>query len=516
MKLSTRITALCAVPAAAMAVTAAAAWANGTGGVAWVALAGLALSLGAAGYAWVFAGDLARRIDQVNGVVGSYAQGDLTGRVGGVDGGAMGASAGGVNELGGRLTEIVTGINLESNAIANSASRSCHISTQLISRVRDINHRAMSIAAASEELSSNINTIAGASRGVSDSVTSVAAAIEEMSASLSQVAENCRRESHIAADANGQSKRVREIMDRLLLSAREIDKVLDVVNEIARQTNLLALNATIEAASAGEAGKGFAVVAGEVKELARQTSAATGEIGKKIAEMQSNASEAVAAIESITGVIEEVSSISGSIAAAVAQQSAATGAISHSVSQSSQGAYQISHNIGEAATVSVDVAKNILAVSEGSKLISQGVVESNNAAYDLANMADRLRELVSRFKTSHKVFDSAMVKVAHNHWKTRLNGALFKNEKLNPADVSDHTQCKFGKWYFDEGRQKFGSIPAFAEINVWHEKIHKHAREIAQLLAEGKHDAAIETYEGFHSLTEQMFRLLDALEAEVN
>ncbi len=62
-----------------------------------------------------------------------------------------------------------------------------------------------------------------------------------------------------------------------------VGKVSDNIDRIARQTNLLALNATIEAARAGEAGRGFAVVAGEVKALAKQTSAATAEIGATLA-----------------------------------------------------------------------------------------------------------------------------------------------------------------------------------------------------------------------------------------
>jgi methyl-accepting chemotaxis protein len=68
------------------------------------------------------------------------------------------------------------------------------------------------------------------------------------------------------------------IVTKLGISSQEIGDVVKVISSIAQQTNLLALNATIEAARAGEAGKGFAVVANEVKELAKQTAKATGDI----------------------------------------------------------------------------------------------------------------------------------------------------------------------------------------------------------------------------------------------
>jgi|GEM_PF-2528558 len=54
-----------------------------------------------------------------------------------------------------------------------------------------------------------------------------------------------------------------EVINTLSSSAKHIEQVIKLIEEIAKQTNLLALNATIEAARAGDAGKGFAVVANE-------------------------------------------------------------------------------------------------------------------------------------------------------------------------------------------------------------------------------------------------------------
>ena len=69
--------------------------------------------------------------------------------------------------------------------------------------------------------------------------------------------------------------------DQIIPLVQEIENagsVSKTISDIAGETNMLALNATIEANAAGDQGKGFAVIAGEVKELAKQTSAATDEI----------------------------------------------------------------------------------------------------------------------------------------------------------------------------------------------------------------------------------------------
>lgn len=60
-------------------------------------------------------------------------------------------------------------------------------------------------------------------------------------------------------------------------SSRQIETIINTIDEIAFQTNILALNAVVEAARAGSAGLGFAVVADEVQNLAQRCSVAAHE-----------------------------------------------------------------------------------------------------------------------------------------------------------------------------------------------------------------------------------------------
>jgi len=63
---------------------------------------------------------------------------------------------------------------------------------------------------------------------------------------------------------------------------KEVNKIVEVITDIASQTQLLSLNASIEAARAGEHGKGFAVVANEVSKLSEESKISADEITKLI------------------------------------------------------------------------------------------------------------------------------------------------------------------------------------------------------------------------------------------
>lgn len=77
-----------------------------------------------------------------------------------------------------------------------------------------------------------------------------------------------------------------QLVEELEMKMKAIDKVINIITDIADQTNLLSINAAIEATKAGEYGRGFIVVANEVKKLSLQSIIQTEEIRKIIIDIQ--------------------------------------------------------------------------------------------------------------------------------------------------------------------------------------------------------------------------------------
>jgi methyl-accepting chemotaxis protein len=195
-------------------------------------------------------------------------------------------------------------------------------------------------AALSTTSSDTTAQTAGAVRTSNDAfggVESAAAAADELSKSIAEINRQLVSAGEVMRAATSEAQTTNEIIAGLARAAQKIDDVVKLIQSVAGQTNLLALNATIEAARAGSAGKGFAVVASEVKALAVQTAKATDDIASQIAAVQSSTQNAVRAIGSITGRMEEIRQFTTAIASSIEQQNAATGEISNNVTAAAVG-----------------------------------------------------------------------------------------------------------------------------------------------------------------------------------
>ena len=228
----------------------------------------------------------------------------------------------------------------------------------------------------SEQTSGKVVTVSTASQQATANVQSVASATEELSTSVQEIGRQVGESNKIAGKAVEEATRVSQEMQELAEYSQRIGEVVNLITDIAEQTNLLALNATIEAARAGDAGKGFAVVASEVKNLASQTSNATGEIAEQIGSIQSATGSAVSAIEGIGGTIRKINEIAAIIAAAVEEQSAATREISANVQEAARGTQQVDSNmsqVSEGANETGAAANQVLASAKELSLQSSSV-----------------------------------------------------------------------------------------------------------------------------------------------
>lgn len=299
-----------------------------------------------------------------------------------------------IEQLASMIREIVGGVNQLTASSADMAA----VSQQLSSAARDTSSKSETVAAATEEMNVNFQSVSAAMEQSTANVNMVASSTEEMTATVNEIAQNAEKARSISEGAVKQSRQTSEKMAELGESARKIGRVTETITEISEQTNLLALNATIEAARAGDAGKGFAVVANEIKELARQTAAATVDIKNQISEMQHTTAVTVEDIERISEVIVEINNVINGIATAVEEQSAASSEIAGNISQASQGIAEVNENVAQSTVVIADIARDIALINQQSTQVDSGSGQVQASAQGLSALAAQLETLVKRFK----------------------------------------------------------------------------------------------------------------------
>lgn len=326
------------------------------------------------------------------------AQGDLTAVVNIKRSDEVGILAQSVNTCVQNLRKMVEEIKHTSESLTESSAVLTETANQQAAGAEETNVQAHTVAAAGEQLANNSKMMSSSANEITQSSTTVSTALEEMSSSIHEVARNCAQESEIARKADLQARQTRDLMVKLDDSARQIGKIVELINRIAEQTNLLALNATIEAASAGEAGRGFAVVANEVKELARQSAAATEDIRRQVTLIQDNTANSMEAIDEVASVIEQVSQIATTIAAAVEEQSATTSEIVRSLHGVTSSTKTLSENVKSASAGAAEVSRNIHGVSQAASDSAKGASRISTSAGELTHLAGSLGELVTRFK----------------------------------------------------------------------------------------------------------------------
>lgn len=278
--------------------------------------------------------------------------------------------------------------------------------------MKEVASTSSALQSAADGVSSKSHTTYNNSQIQRDQTIQVVAAINQMGATISEIASNAATAAEIASQASDNTQegqtvvsQAKEAISRLAVdientgqvigqlasTTQDIGSILGVIRDISEQTNLLALNAAIEAARAGEQGRGFAVVADEVRNLASRTADSTEEIQKMINQLQSDAKDAVSAMDagkSVTG--EGVSASDEAVEVLVR--------ISERIHDISDRNTQVATATEEQSTVVHTINQNIEEINAINEVTTGTAEELASASSELKELSERLDRMVGSFK----------------------------------------------------------------------------------------------------------------------
>jgi hemerythrin-like metal-binding protein len=332
-----------------------------------------------------------------------------------------------LQEMAASLQQLIGTLLAESQRMADTSADLQKAAAEMARDAEQSADKSAAVAAATEQMSTNMNVVAMASDQAASSVQVVAAALEELTRAMDAIGGDTDKAKSITTEAVAYADSSSAKVNALGLAAREISKVTEVITEISEQTNLLALNATIEAARAGEAGKGFAVVANEIKELARQTANATGEIKSRIGSIQSSTDDTVAEIRKISGVINGVDAIVASISRAIEEQNATTAEITRNIGEAARGIAEVSSNVAQSSAAAAEAAQEISQVSQLANNSRQCSVRVELGSQMLATVVNELQEVTGHFTLG----GSAAQKVEAANRQAAADDLLVWNDSLS-------------------------------------------------------------------------------------
>ena len=270
------------------------------------------------------------------------------------------------------------------------------------SSVFDLSASAKEITTTANEQSASVAEIVSTMEGNKNLSEQVALKTAEVAELTVQTQELSRKGAELR-DANQDmmeairlqnGKIINEIKNLTGMITR-ISEAIGIIDGIADQTKLIAFNASLEASSSGEAGARFSVVASEIRRFADNVVDSTGEIKRKIEEVQA------ASHSLITEAYNGSKQIDQGYERMVEQKEVFENIVENSQNAAAR-SQQISNLSKQQEQATAQIFATLKEISAGIKQFVTATASTSKIADNLNSLSAELRETSGKYKTERE------------------------------------------------------------------------------------------------------------------
>lgn len=160
------------------------------------------------------------------------------------------------------------------------------------------------------------------------------------------------------------------------------------------------------------------------------------------------------------------------------------------------------------------VVKSISNVNETSAHITSSSTSIEDTANRIVTLSKTMYSVITNFTTDSFV---QTVQMDHLVWKLDVYKSLIGITDIKPDDVSNHTACRLGKWFYQgDGAEKYGHMEDFKRIEGPHIAVHKHGIDALRFKQDGHHDNCLRSLKSMELASREVVNMLDALSHDMH
>lgn len=203
-----------------------------------------------------------------------------------------------IMNLSGSITEGIFDVQGQMEKLGDSVFKTLNAMEEVSTGCTDTAESVQQQMLKTEEIQNHVADVENAAHAIGSHVNATQNVIRKGSGDIHSMIEQVR----VSKESGSQ---VMTELSSLNEYTRQMNSIVELINNVAEQTALLSLNASIEAARAGDAGRGFAVVASEISSLANQTQEATENIQSLIENVFDELEKVVGAVNGFVEVTQK-------------------------------------------------------------------------------------------------------------------------------------------------------------------------------------------------------------------